>query len=58
MKPTSGNKAPDPNNVTVPPNQSIPGPFANYDTVTINPGGQLTSYQQTNVTIQTLLKKS
>jgi len=43
-------------NLTVPPNSSIPGPSAQYGTVTINSGGTIMIEQQTTVTIDTLNK--
>ena len=42
--------------ITVPPNVNVPGPFANYDSVTITSPGALIIYQQTTVTITTLTK--
>jgi len=42
--------------VTVPPNYTVPGPYANLTTVTINSGGSLQCYVQTTVTIVTLTK--
>ena len=45
-----------PVNVTVPPNYTVPGPFSNLGTVTINSGGSLQIYTQTTVTIVTLTK--
>jgi hypothetical protein len=44
--------------ITVPPNVNVPGPFANYTTVTINSGGSLQILVQTTVTIGTLTKNS
>lgn len=43
-------------NITVPPNFNVPGPSASYGTVTINAGGSLMFFQQTSVTIQSLVK--
>jgi hypothetical protein len=43
---------------TAPPNIIVPGPFANYGTVTLNPGGSMQIYVQTTVTITTLTKNS
>jgi len=42
--------------LTVPPTATIPGPTANYQTVTINSGGKILIYAQTNVTITTMVK--
>jgi hypothetical protein len=45
-------------NIVVPPNVTVPGPYANYNSVTINSGGSLQIYVQTTVTITTLTKNS
>ena len=42
--------------LTVPPTAIVPGPLANYETVTINANGKILIYAQTNVTITTLVK--
>lgn len=43
-------------NLTTPPNATVPGPIAAYDTVTINPGGKIMIYAETNVSISALVK--